>query len=1438
MSRITTLLVTMAGAGLLHMGCGGSDPGVPVSGARGELGTVVAALTHGSVARACWTLSVTNQAGDRVWSVPTCGGELGDDPAGFSYVGVCDASSPEHTVTLVLDELRSPSGAVIPPSEYSNPCAAPGDCVRKVTCEADADVMADFNVVLLLNGEAGFIDTTVDIEEQRCSAKLECFDALLVDPHRPNDPPGSARGKTAVLSVTCETAECSWLYVDDVVVTCSRGSATLDLSAVGAHGGPLPFTQTDTILFYAEAYRFASASLGTHLGVALGLTGESDCRLSFALSVPPGGGRFFDKTTPEIARYPYIRWDIPLSDDRGRQICSSHRLGTPGVEAAYAGPGAGHTKTFARELLSGGPGCAPCGPSAPPCDDHDPCTADTCDASSQQCVAEPLPEGTPCDDGDPATVTTICQRGACQPPACVPDCERAVCGDDGCGGSCGACAAGESCQRGACVCTDPEGCEPPEDCQPGTSIGCDDRDPCNGVEICNLRGRCQPGVPPPCDDGNPCNGLEHCDIAEGCHAGEPLACEDRNPCTDDACDPASGCVYVANRAVCDDGNACTAGEVCEGGECRGGEAAPCDDLNACTDDSCNPALGCLHTPIRGLCDDGDACTANDVCQAGACAGGSTRDCDDGNPCTDDDCHAGEGCRSQPNRAPCDDGNPCTAHDTCGSGACQGGAGTACDDTNPCTDDSCVPGLGCVNLDNRVPCDDGNACTAQDRCEWGACVGIAALDCDDRNVCTDDSCNPALGCVHSDNRAFCDDGDACTIREACDHGACAGGSARDCDDSNPCTDDGCDAASGCQNAPNRAACDDGDTCTRHDTCAEGACVGGAARGCDDGNPCTDDSCDPTGGCVYVDNRVPCDDGNACTSQDRCEWGACLGGGAPDCDDRDPCTDDVCNPALGCIHAPNSAACDDRDGCTTRDACAGGSCVGGPRIDCDDRDDCTADSCAAGVCAHAPVACDDGNECTADSCVRGACVHAPRTGESCSDDRDECTEDVCILDPRRHPVCSHPISGCDDGNECTTDGCDPSAGCVHTPEFGVACADDGNECTVDLCLERVDGSASCEHPPADEDSPCTDEGDLCTLDLCTDGVCEHPPLQAGFCDDANDCTADSCDPTMGCVNTALADGSACAGSAADACTAHACRRGTCVAEPLVCDDREPCTFDTCESEIGCVIQPANGSQCAHTAGWWREHPDDWPVGEVLVGGVSYTKAQAGALMAGSSCADASKCLAKQLIGALLNVLSGAFAAPAEDAIALAQAFLVAHPVGTKPVGDAGDTALVLKDALLGYNSDTAWCQCPAPGGDDCDACVGGDKPGVLVLRYAGATCAESAHHQAPVKTSCSGDATGVSPAYVVVATPGGTSLAESWLAAGEALSVPGPFKTRTIARIYDAPRGKLLQQVSFHTSCSQPLLMGDRFASVTLVAFDGWFGPGDATTCPSAGNTRRP
>jgi hypothetical protein len=57
---------------------------------------------------------------------------------------------------------------------------------------------------------------------------------------------------------------------------------------------------------------------------------------------------------------------------------------------------------------------------------------------------------------------------------------------------------------------------------------------------------------------------------------------------------------------------------------------------------------------------------------------------------------------------------------------------------------------------------------------------------------------------------------------------------------------------------------------------GTCVAdGGAPDCDDGNPCTDDSCLPSAGCVNAFNTDPCDDGVACTDVDACVFGVCMG-----------------------------------------------------------------------------------------------------------------------------------------------------------------------------------------------------------------------------------------------------------------------------------------------------------------------------------------------------------------------------------------------------------------------------------------------------------------------------------------------------------------------------------------------------------------------------------
>lgn len=94
---------------------------------------------------------------------------------------------------------------------------------------------------------------------------------------------------------------------------------------------------------------------------------------------------------------------------------------------------------------------------------------------------------------------------------------------------------------------------------------------------------------------------------------------------------------------------------------------------------------------------------------------------------------------------CDDGDACSVGDVCSGGACSPGAALSCDDGNPCTDDACDPALGCVAAANTAPCDDGTLCTIKDTCAFGLCVGNP-LPCDDANKCTADSCDPAVGCV--------------------------------------------------------------------------------------------------------------------------------------------------------------------------------------------------------------------------------------------------------------------------------------------------------------------------------------------------------------------------------------------------------------------------------------------------------------------------------------------------------------------------------------------------------------------------------------------------------------------------------------------------------------------------------------------------------------------
>jgi len=225
----------------------------------------------------------------------------------------------------------------------------------------------------------------------------------------------------------------------------------------------------------------------------------------------------------------------------------------------------------------------------------------------------------------------------------------------------------------------------------------------------------------------------------------------------------------------------------------------------------------------------------------------------------------------------------------------------CDDNNICTQDSCDSQNGmCVHTPlNSIPCNDGNKCTVNDSCTNGVCQGTF-ISCDDNNPCTNDTCDPVRGCVFIPNTNPCDDGNACTTGDKCVNGTCKG-TPVSCNDNNPCTNDTCDPVRGCVFTPvDGNLCDDGNACTTGDKCVNGTCKG-TPISCDDNNPCTDDTCDPVRGCVFIPNTKTCDDGDACTQGDVCTNGKCQG--TPiSCNDNNVCTDDFCDPSTGCYHTP--------------------------------------------------------------------------------------------------------------------------------------------------------------------------------------------------------------------------------------------------------------------------------------------------------------------------------------------------------------------------------------------------------------------------------------------------------------------------------------------------------------------------------------------------------
>jgi hypothetical protein len=108
------------------------------------------------------------------------------------------------------------------------------------------------------------------------------------------------------------------------------------------------------------------------------------------------------------------------------------------------------------------------------------------------------------------------------------------------------------------------------------------------------------------------------------------------------------------------------------------------------------------------------------------------------------------------------------------------------------------------------------------------------------------------------------------------------------------------------------------------------------------------------------------------------------------------------------------------------------------------------------------------------------------------------------------------------------------------------------------------------------------------------------------------------------------------------------------------------------------------CTYTQGYWKNHPDAWPVDVITVGNETYSKDEAVEILRTPPEGNATIILAHQLIAAKLNGANGVSQDAIGDTIADADAWLTEYPLGSNPSGLDREQGVALAEKLDSYNN----------------------------------------------------------------------------------------------------------------------------------------------------------